>query len=100
MVDAHFKTLNPISPAMTSTNIPIAIFLCFLIRWMLIAANATMPQINAVLESVMMIAAIRNIMMAVFRMVFLFMEKNALIESNFCLKNRTMTGKNAMRKYP
>lgn len=58
------------------------------------------PPMNAVLESVMMIATIRIPMIALFTIAFLFIEKNVFIDANFCLKSVTMTGKNAIRKYP
>ena len=88
------------SPAKRTAKIHNEIFLCFLIHWTFIMAKPTIHPINAVLESVNAIANIRNAITAVFRITFLFAEKNALMDVNFCLKNNITTGRNAIKKYP
>jgi len=76
-VDAHFSTLSPISPAKAVNHTIIANFLCCLIRWMLIQAIPSIPQINAVLDRVSNIASIHSVindqcMIAVFLLVRMF----------------------------
>jgi hypothetical protein len=100
IVELHFKILSPTIPARANIHIPMAIFLCFLIRWIFTKANPMIPPIYSVLESVMMIAAIRMVMIIVFSIACLFAVKNNLSETNFCLKNTIITGKNAIKKYP
>ena len=99
-VDAHLRMLTPTNPAMHSNKIPRVIFLCSLIRCILINASQTIHQINAVLERVSRIANIRRIITDILNIACLFAPKKFLIEVIFCLKSNIIMGKNAMRKYP
>jgi hypothetical protein len=85
-VDAHLRILTPTNPAMHSVKIPRAIFLCSLIRCILINAIPTIHQINAVLESVTMIASVRRMITDILSIACLFVLKKSFIDVNFCLK--------------
>ena len=100
IVDAHFNALNPMSHRIHMIQIHRARFLCAFIHWILSNANAMIPPMNAVLESVSMIAIIHSAITAIFSIVFLFAVKRFFIEVSLCLKKRTMIGRNAIRKYP
>ena len=100
MVELHFKMLNPTIPANASIPIPIAMFLCFLIRWIFTNANHIIPPMNAVLESVMMIAAIRMVIIALFNSTVLFVMMNFFMDDNLCFATSSIAGRNAIRKYP
>ena len=100
MVDAHFQILTPTNPAISMMKIPRDIFLCFLIRWIFINANQTIPPIYAVLESVRIIASIQSIITKPLSMAVTFPLKNSRMEFIFCLHSNTIIGKNAIKKYP
>lgn len=100
MVDAHLSILSPINPAKNTIPMPHEICLCFLIRCTFIIAKPTIHPINAVLESVSIIAIIRNTTIALLMITFLFMITNSLMFFNFSLQNNITAGKNAIKKYP
>jgi len=99
-VDAHLSILSQINPINNAIHIPHEIFLCFLIRWIFMAANATIHPINAVLESVNAIAKIQSQIIEILMIVFLLIIANFFISSNFCLKKYITAGRNAIKKYP
>jgi len=99
-VDSPFSILSPMSPAMMIPNPVRAIFLCDLIQVIFVKANHIIPPINAVLDSVMMMAAIRMKMIVLFNSTVLFVMINFFMDDNLCLMTSSITGRNAIRKYP
>jgi hypothetical protein len=99
-VDAPFNTLSHISPDISIAHIHRVIFLCVLIRWIFISAIPTIQPINAVLERVNIIASIRKLIAVILIIAILFAVNSVFMFFTFCLKNNSMIGKNAMRKYP